>query len=1766
MKRVATALVLVFVLVLVLAKGVSADIGFDSFDAVTIDFAGFTASGFAPEPTAGQLDSDNWIATGFSDGSVVWGGTNTSGDFARGRRAFGATTGGVYSFTNSPGGACLGVQPSSDDFTPGSLILRMRNNTVFPIVGFTILYKIFCFNDQNRANSFNFSFSTNGVDFFATEIDYTSSETADATVTNVQRVTSPSGIEVLPDQYLYFKWSGDDVGGSGFRDEFALDDVVITPYEGQMPHPWTLHVAPGSPEPYAPYWCWSNAAPTIQIALDIAQDGDTVLLTNNVVFSPLGTVSITNGITLRGDADGPMPSISGQDTHRVVRLAHSNAVIENVHITAGQTSENGGGVYLDAVGARVSECLITSNTADYGGGVFFAAQGGCVERCRIRHNHCTHDGGGVYVRTNGQVRNCLVWKNTAEDLGGGVECYAGGVVESCTIVSNTAERGGGLDFCVAGSVRNSIVALNAAPDNPNWQDFLENGEFHHVCTTPLPPGTNNIAADPLFVDAASGDYHLQVTSPCVDAADPTFAPALDLDGKSRPIGNVGDIGCCEFGPIEGTNSPVHYVATSGAGMWPYLSWTRAATNIQQAVDVAAPGDTVLVSNGVYAAGSVEPPGRASHARVSVTNAITLRGVNGPAETRIQGAVDSKTGGFGSHAVRCLYLDGDAFVSGFTLEAGHTADSGTGEVWDRSGGAVLFDGAGCLSNCVLASNAAAYGGGACCFKNGGSLLDSCVISNAALLGGGVYCVGDGLVDRAEILANSATNGAGGAYLLIGGRIANSLIADNSTPNEVGGVHCQGEDCNLQNVTIAGNNAGISKGGLAAYDGGTVWNSIVQQNTAPSTPDLWMAGSPTVQVAFCCAPGLSAEGCITNDPLFVDAAQGDYRLEVRSPCRDAAATGLLYGTHDLDGQPRIADGTPDIGAYEVQNVHFVSLSGAHRAPFVVWADAATNIQAAVDVAEAGHIVLVTNGVYALGGAAMPGRLILNRVLLTNAVTVRSVNGPGMTTIRGDGTGGAQTRCAYLGHGAEISGFRLENGTTRSDGHSTFDGCGAGAFLYEGGGVSNCVVANCDAGIRAGGGLFFYDGGSAVRCTVLSNRAERGAGAFVAADGTISDCLFAENTADDLGGGIACDQGGTVVNCTVARNQADRGGGVYAYDAATFVNSIIYTNIASPSYENYWNEGSGYAYKYCCLAPLIPDTGNTNADPAFVDLPNGDYHLTPKGSPCIDAGDDAAVLFGLDLDGASRIGGKAVDMGAYEYGQPEVTITGAASVVYGEVAQTRVAGTNNGFVVGTMTWSNHASAATGGFAAQSPWTVNVSLVFGSNTITVTGWNGIGEDASDTVTILRSDEHGGPSPVHYAALAGNGWWPYTNWTAAATNIQDAVDAAVHGDAVLLGDGTYTVPQQISVAKGVRLTSLNGPAASVIQAGASNRCVYMAHSNAILEKVTVRDGNATHGGGIYVQMPGGCIREALVEDCQATYGAGVFFAGVTSGIPGVVDRCVIRHNGQVGGNSQGGGVYLRDIATAKNCLFYGNAADEGAGLFCCWGGIIRNCTVVSNDAALNGGGIWFYGSGAQVHNCIVCSNGDADAGNYGGSSGCTLSYCCTDPIPPGSGHVAPPAGFLEPDAHDYRIGLGSPCIDAGADASAWLTNDLDGIARPLDGNGDGTNTFDVGCYEYDSTVVDTDADGLTDAAEQIADTNPTNAQSCFQIIDIAHTNSCTVWFNCSTARVYELQWLDNLCSGQWSVVEGRSNMPGAPAGTTSLTDTNEAQRRFYRVGVRYPQ
>ncbi|MFP4394160.1 MAG: hypothetical protein ACLFTI_02765 [Anaerolineales bacterium] len=194
------------------------------------DFNTFDGSGFVPSPAAGQLDSDAWRVTGLSDGDGTFGGTHDSDDFARGASQGGVTTGGVYAFEVATDNHALGVQPAGSDFTPGEFTLRVQNNTGATVSDIYVEYTIWVYNNEGRSNSFNFAHSTDDTTYTSVSaLDYTSPEVADTSPAWVSenKSTTITGLSLADGDYFYLQWQGDDVEGSGSRDEFALDDVEV---------------------------------------------------------------------------------------------------------------------------------------------------------------------------------------------------------------------------------------------------------------------------------------------------------------------------------------------------------------------------------------------------------------------------------------------------------------------------------------------------------------------------------------------------------------------------------------------------------------------------------------------------------------------------------------------------------------------------------------------------------------------------------------------------------------------------------------------------------------------------------------------------------------------------------------------------------------------------------------------------------------------------------------------------------------------------------------------------------------------------------------------------------------------------------------------------------------------------------------------------------------------------------------------------------------------------------------------------------------------------------------------------------------------------------------------------------------------------------------------------------------------------------------------------------------------------------------------------
>jgi hypothetical protein len=201
----------------------------------------------------------------------------------------------------------------------------------------------------------------------------------------------------------------------------------------------------------------------------------------------------------------------------------------------------------------VTSCTIRQNTAAFGAGISadgvgdgFGAPTGTIASSTIVDNVASVDGGGVHASQFGSgfvaMRNSLIAGNSAGGNGGGISRLGTVTVRGCTLADNSATNGSALFTTGSGStVSTCIVWGNTGP-------AVRGGETLTYCDVEGGfAGTGNIALDPQFIDAGVGNYHLAMSSPCIDAGNPALTGfgETDIDEEVRLIAATEDMGADE---------------------------------------------------------------------------------------------------------------------------------------------------------------------------------------------------------------------------------------------------------------------------------------------------------------------------------------------------------------------------------------------------------------------------------------------------------------------------------------------------------------------------------------------------------------------------------------------------------------------------------------------------------------------------------------------------------------------------------------------------------------------------------------------------------------------------------------------------------------------------------------------------------------------------------------------------------------------------------------------------------------------------------------------------------------------------------------------------------------------------------------------------------------------------------------------------------------------------------------------------------------------
>ncbi len=691
------------------------------------------------------------------------------------------------------------------------------------------------------------------------------------------------------------------------------------------------YVSPGNTGAQAPYATWETAAATIEdaMALAVLDKGCTVTLDDGE-YGLAEMLCVTNTMTLtsrNGRAHTfvePGPNFPANTRLCLVR-APTKAVADRPVVSgitfrnATITSGCGAGIHVSYPGGIVQDCRVTgckmlTSASATPTGALSGSYATFIYRCIIDNNEARWEnpeaqdnkGAGVAGITfiegdnnaaGGQggpvVENCLIVHNYGPAISYNNITYAGPVFRNCTAVDNGG--GAGLYHARESTFVNCIfltattlpqkrgngisVQANFNRGATTWSHCYYNSLGGSYASGRVTWTDNVIGFDPKFVNPRAMDYRLRADSPCRGAgAAWNGTGTTDLDGNTIPA-SAPDIGCYQYDPNYVPQESVLYVATTGDDANDGSDEAHAFATIPAAYAAAADGDEIRVGPGTYTL----------DATLTLDKKVALVGAG------IDRSFITTSGAFRPVSLENAF----ALVSGFTF-----ADI----PYD---GPQLWNG-GVLENCRVTR---------CTRTDAGSSQ-------------GFVRVRYGCVNRCIIDANTNThNNISYAVFLTSinpvtsitqpaGFLVNSLVTGNYSKNassaavylhrnqtSAGGVmrDCT-VACNAMAYAVSRTSYGLQIANCILRDRDNGETKCWSDGAATPPADRWPNNCTPVEVGT---------GCVTANPLFKNAAKGNFHLSRTSPCIGAAApVGWLRDNLDLDGRPRLSrDGTQDIGCYQV-----------------------------------------------------------------------------------------------------------------------------------------------------------------------------------------------------------------------------------------------------------------------------------------------------------------------------------------------------------------------------------------------------------------------------------------------------------------------------------------------------------------------------------------------------------------------------------------------------------------------------------------------------------------------------------------------------------------------------------------------------------------------------------------------------------------------------------------------------------------------------------
>ncbi|MFX0138220.1 MAG: right-handed parallel beta-helix repeat-containing protein [Candidatus Hodarchaeota archaeon] len=248
-----------------------------------------------------------------------------------------------------------------------------------------------------------------------------------------------------------------------------------------------------------------------------------------------------------------------------------------------------------------------------------------------------------------------------------------------------------------------------------------------------------------------------------------------------------------------------------------------------------------------------------------------------------------------------------------------------EYSDSDGGGIYcLDSSPLISNCIIRKNHAyGYGGGIYCedsspviqnntIANNNSGLAGSIFDAMAGCGGGICCKNSSpLISNNIIIKNKSgfdgniLGGDGGGISILDDSspiITNNIIKENRAIDVAGvggGIYSNGINVQVINNVIYNNSSSVGGGGIEGNSSTILKNSIFWRNKIvnPYIGEIPDQISGSVSISYSnIEGGYEGEGNIDADPLFVDAAGGDFHLQSNSPCIDAGDPNVIFNDQD------------------------------------------------------------------------------------------------------------------------------------------------------------------------------------------------------------------------------------------------------------------------------------------------------------------------------------------------------------------------------------------------------------------------------------------------------------------------------------------------------------------------------------------------------------------------------------------------------------------------------------------------------------------------------------------------------------------------------------------------------------------------------------------------------------------------------------------------------------------------------------------------------